>query len=359
MKKLILGIDASRSVHPKPTGVERYSSEIIRALLKTWDGEVRLYTPRAIAEFSRKKQRVIRAPRLWSLGRLSLEMLLHKPTVLFVPAHVLPFFAPKRSFVTIHDVAFEKIPEAYDEKARKYLRWSTQRAVRRAEKVIVPSETVKADLMRFYSISEERVVVVPHGPLDLSLLKKNGPRSKEPLFFYLGRLEAKKNLGVLLDAVKIVQKKYSTARLVLAGRADFGWEALEAKARAQEGVEVPGFLNEQKVAELYATATAFVFPSLEEGFGFPLLQAFQANCPVLCSDIPVLREVGENAALYADPKDPKDFAKAMIRLIEDPESAAVLTLKGKNRLENFSWKKAAEALKKCFLEMPSKELSKL
>lgn len=342
--KLLLGIDASRSVHPKPTGVERYSSEIIRALLKEWEGEVRLYTPKVISEFPRKKQRVIRAPRFWSLGRLSLEMLLHKPDILFVPAHGLPFFAPKRSFVTIHDVAFEKIPEAYPSKQREYLRWCTQRAVKKAEKIIVPSEAVKEDLKTFYGIEEARVVVIPHGPLPLELPKKNLPRSKEPLFFYLGRLEAKKNLGVLLDAFKIVQKKYSTARLVLAGRIDYGWHVFEAQSKKQKNVQLPGFLDEKTVAELYASATAFVFPSLEEGFGFPLLQAFQAGCPVVCSDLPVLREVGGDAVVYADPKKPKEFADAMMRLIEEPESVAVLSLKGKKRLEQFSWVKAAKLL---------------
>ena len=347
--KLILGIDASRSVHPKPTGVERYSTEIIRALLKEFGKEeVRLYTPALIADFPKKLQKQLWAPRLWSVVRLSLEMLLHKPDVLFVPAHVLPFFAPKRSFVTIHDVAFEKIPEAYSSKQARYLRWSTARAVKKALKVIVPSEAVKEDLKRFYKIPDERVVVVPHGPLPLSFPKKPSLEMKDPLFFYLGRLEAKKNLGMLLDAFKLVQKKYSAARLVLAGREGFGWDALEKKIHKQKGVEVVGFLPETAVAELYQSSTAFVYPSLEEGFGFPLLQAFQAGCPVICSDLPVLHEVGVNAVLYANPKEAKGFAQHMLHLIEDPESAAVLSLKGKKRLEYFSWEKAAKTLAEQF-----------
>ncbi len=346
---IVIGIDASRSVHPKPTGVERYSTEIIRALLKEFSKEeVRLYTPTLIPDFPKKLQRRLWAPRLWSVVRLSLEMLLHKPNVLFVPAHVLPFFAPKRSFVTIHDVAFEKIPEAYSSQQAKYLRWSTARAVKKALKIIVPSEAVKEDLKHFYKISDERVVMVPHGPLPLSFPKKASLELKDPLFFYLGRLEAKKNLGVLLNAFKLVQKKYSSARLVLAGSAGYGWSSLAQKASKQKGVEVVGFLPETAVAELYQSSTAFVFPSLEEGFGFPLLQAFQAGCPVVCSDLPVLHEVGANAVLYANPKDAKSFANQMFKLIEDPESAAVLSLKGKKRLEHFSWEKAAKTLASTF-----------
>ncbi len=347
--KLILGIDASRSVHPKPTGVERYSTEIIRALLKECgNAEIRLYTPALIPEFPKKIQRRLWAPRLWSLLRLSLEMLLHKPTVLFVPAHVLPFFAPKRSFVTIHDIAYEKIPEAYEPKQRNYLRWSTKRAVKKAKCVIVPSEAVKEDLKHFYNVEDAHVLVVPHGPLPLQIPKKVTLEIQDPLFFYLGRLEAKKNLGVLLDAFKLVQKKCSSARLVLAGREGFGWDLLRKKAASTEGVEVVGFLPETAVAELYQNSTAFVFPSLEEGFGFPLLQAFQGGCPVICSDLPVLHEVGGDAVLYAEALDAKGFSKQMLKLIEEPESRAVLSLKGKKRLDHFSWQKAAMTLAELF-----------
>ena len=182
--------------------MEQYSNEIISALLEeVEDFEVRLYTPEWIARFPRKLQRRIRARRLWTLVRLSWEMLWHKPDVLFVPAHVLPFFAPRASFVTVHDIAYEKIPESYRWARRKYLRWSTKRALRHAAKVIVPTESVKADLMGIYGAHAEKIVVVSHGVSPLpavsaaqikNFYKHHELSQKEPLFFFIGRLESKK-----------------------------------------------------------------------------------------------------------------------------------------------------------------------
>lgn len=347
--RLILGIDASRSRHPQPTGVERYSTEIISALLElcTKD-ELRLYTPQKISSFPEKNQRVLRFPRFWTLARLSLEMLLHKPDVLFVPAHVLPFFAPKRSFVMIHDLAFEKVPEAYSSSQRRYLRWSTRRALKKCKQVLVPSSAVQLDLERLYGAKSESILVVPHGPLPLKIPEQKPKAFKEPVFFYLGRLETKKNLSTLAKAFKLVQKKHPKARLVLAGRPGYGWETFGPDLTKQPGVELPGFMSEKAVVRHFLSSTAFMFPSLEEGFGFPLLQAFQAGCPVICSDIPVLKEVAGGAGIFIKPTDVEGFAKAMIKLIEEPESSSVLTLKGKKRLQDFSWKKAGQTLADLF-----------
>lgn len=347
--RLILGIDASRSIHPQPTGVERYSTEIILALLELFQKEeVRLYTPQKIPLFPKKVQRVLWFPRFWTLIRLSLEMLLHKPDVLFVPAHVLPFFAPKRSFVTIHDLAFEKVPEAYSSMQRRYLRWSARRALKKCEKIFVPSSAVQLDLERLYGANRSMIVVVPHGPLPLSIPSKKVKPFKDPVFFYLGRLESKKNLTTLAAAFRIVQKKAPRARLVLAGRPGYGWETFEKDLHKIRNLELSGFMSEKEVVHHFLSSTAFIFPSLEEGFGFPILQAFQAGCPVICSDIPVLREVAGEAAVFVRPTDAEGFSRAMLKLIEEPESSSVLTLKGRKRLQNFSWQKAAQTLADLF-----------
>lgn len=341
----LLGIDASRSVSARPTGVERYSTEIIGALLKgvletKSDFEIRLYTPRVISGLPVRLQRVLWFPRLWSLVRLSWEMLWHKPDLLFVPAHVLPFFSPRRSFVTVHDAAFLKVPSAYGFWQRWYLKWSTRRAVRRCEVVFVPSEAVKDDLVKLFEA--RNVAVVPHGPLNLVPVKV--ARSRIPLFFFLGRLEAKKNLAVLLKAWKIVQKKCSPgARLVLAGGMAKGFEKVKA-----EGVEYPGFVSEEEASRLFHSATAFVFPSLEEGFGLPLLQAFSADCPVICSDISALREVGGDAALYFEATDPEGLAGQMLKVDGDAGLRANLVKEGRTRLKAFSWEKAGRELIRIF-----------
>lgn len=362
MKKTqkILGIDASRSTRDAPTGVERYSDEIIKAILNELAGEkdvnVRLYTPVWLEKFPKKLQRRIRLPRLWTLLRLSWEVLLHKPDVLFVPAHVVPFFAPKRTYVTVHDVAFEKYPLAYGAFQSFYLEWSTRRALRKAKKVIVPTEAVARDLKKYYGANEGRMMVIPHGRLSLAqvsrqqiadALKHYQLETKEPIFFFIGRLETKKNLLVLLDAWAMVQKKIGKGRLFLGGMYGHGFDDLFKRMERDDlrgTVIAPGYISEEDVAGIFQAATAFVMPSREEGFGLPILQSFEADSAVICSDIESLREVAEDAALYADPGKPADFAKQMLRLIEEPGLKEKLVQKGHKRLALFSWERAAKKL---------------
>lgn len=347
-RPLLLGIDASRSTRPHPTGVERYSTEIIRALLpELKEFETRLYTPARIANFPARLQRVLWFPRFWSLVRLSWEMLWHKPDLLFVPSHVLPFFAPKRSFVTVHDVAFMKIPEAYGWKQRFYLRWSTRRAVKKCEKIFVPTMAVKVDVQKFFGA--RRVEVIPHGPLHFEARVRNRAPGKNPYFFYVGRLEEKKNLGLILDAWKNMQAQYPEARVILAGAPANAFAGLKRRVEQEKlRVELRGYVSEGELLSLYKGATAFLFPSLEEGFGFPILSAFEAQCPVICSDIPALKEVAGEAALYVGVGDSVALAKAMVRLLEDGQLRQKLTRAGAKRLKDFSWKKAAQSLRRVF-----------
>jgi glycosyltransferase involved in cell wall biosynthesis len=354
-RKPILGIDASRSLREYPTGVERYSTEIIKAILTELKGfDFKLYTPKYSPHFPKKIQRRIRLPRLWTLVRLSLEMLLHKPDALFIPAHTLPFFAPKKSYVTIHDVAFERYPMAYGALQSFYLEWSTRRAVKRSKMVITPTESVKKDLMKYYNADPKKIAVVNHGRLPLLEINEKEIQDSlahyqlnadEPLFFFIGRLETKKNLLVLLDAWAIVQKKHPVGRLFLGGMFGHGFADLFKRMEEDDlrgTVIAPGFISEQDVASIFNAASAMILPSREEGFGLPVLQSFEADCAVICSDIPALREVAGDAALYADPGSAKDFAAAMCRLIEEKDLRKELSNLGKSRLKQFSWSRAAK-----------------
>lgn len=353
--RIILGIDASRSVTDSPTGVERYSTEIIGAILDlVKKEELRLYTPKWVDVFPKKLQKRIKLPRLWTLVRLSWEMFFHKPDVLFVPSHGLPFFCPEKCFITIHDVAFERHPAAYRWTQRLYLKWITWRAVRRATGIFVPSIQVKDDLIKYYSANKKNVHVIPHGPLSLMDVDKETIRNRleyyqlslgEPLFFFVGRLETKKNLLVLMDAWALVQQKHPEGRLFLGGMYGRGFNELFARMEDDDlrgTILAPGYISEEDVAVLFQAATAMILPSREEGFGLPVLQSFEADSAVICSDIPSLREVADDAALYADPGKATDFAKQMLKLMEDPKLKTKMVERGKKRLKDFSWEKSAK-----------------
>lgn len=342
-----MGIDASRSDKEKPTGVERYSTEIIKELLKiNTKFKIRLYTPRLSPLFPKKIQKVLGGRRLWTVRGLSAEMRREKPDALFVPSHVLPFFAPRDSFTMIHDLSFKKFPEAYSVFQRFYLNFSAARAVKICKKIFVPSKAVKEDLVKFFKAKPDRVMVIHHGPLALEkqtgaddVCARLGIRQNENIFFYLGRIEKKKNLETLLAAFKIVQKKFPRSKLVLAGSNGYGWRDIWSHFDAN--IIHPGFLSEKDVSAIFAISTAFVLPSLDEGFGMPILQAFEAGCPVICSGISALCEVAEDSALYA--KNAKEFAEQMIKLIKNKELREDMIFSGRDRLSAFSWEKAAKA----------------
>lgn len=341
-----IAIDASRYIHQKATGVEWYSWNIINGLLKLLPEEdVVLY---AREEIEGKKVKVIERKRFWSLIGLSRALKKDQPDVLFVPSHVLPFNLPQRSVVTIHDVAFKHLRKSYGWKQYAYLNWSTRRAVDKANLIIVPSEATAEDLRNFYQCSDKKIKVIPHGPNKLAeadeklfqsspILRHFGISPKMKYFLYVGRLETKKNLIRLLESyAKFPDPEF---KLVLAGKRGHGFMEILKKANElslADRVIMPGYVTEEEKSLLLNHCQAFVFPSLYEGFGLPILEAFSYAKPVLTSNISSMPEVGGEAATYVNPLDVDSISEGLEKVLEmDAEL-------GKKQLEKFSWEKAAK-----------------
>lgn len=352
---MIIGIDASRSSRTQNTGVETYSNAMIQALLKQskTPESYRLYTPKKIDFLDFNLQRVIPFPRAWTLIRLSIEMLLHPPDALFVPAHVLPFFSPKKSVVTLHDLAFEKNAKLYSFFQRIYLQWSTRRALKKAAHILVPSAAVEQDLQKFFPLqTKAKIHVIHHGLPELpktleqdqtALREKFGIKKTQKIFFFLGRLEPKKNILGLLKAWSLFQKEHDGV-LVLGGSPKVKNEAIQKALQDptfMKQVILTGYLSEKDLGAFLSMAQAFVFPSFEEGFGLPLLQSFAHNCPVICSKIPSLEEVGGDACFYIDPEKAEDLAHAMAQILENNVRDHFVK-KGQEQVKGFSWEKAAQ-----------------
>ncbi|MBD3299841.1 MAG: glycosyltransferase [Candidatus Moranbacteria bacterium] len=371
---MIIGIDASRYAHNEATGVEWYSWHIINNLieesLKNEEDRVILYSPNylkldnKIAELMKKHKdriqtKVLPARRLWTLLKLSREMKRNPPDVLFVPSHVLPLKLPKKSVIMIHDVAFKYLKKSYSWFAYKYLDWSTGFAVKNATKIIVPSEATKEDLIRFYKCSSEKITVIQHGfsspeikkdKIDKifgksSIFKYFGIKKDSPIILFVGRLENKKNLIRLVEAFKAFLKKYPEYRLILAGKRGIGFDQLLKVVKHLKLIDkviMPGYVTEGEKACLYKYCNVFAFPSLYEGFGLPILEAFYYKIPVLTSHVSCLPEVAGDAAYYADPYDVEVITSGLERLVTNEKYAEKLISLGKERLKKFSWNSAAK-----------------
>lgn len=393
---MVIGIDASRANLKHKTGTEWYSFYLIKNLAKIdknnkyllyLNNEPSSELKQAVEENPNFSFKVLGWPfhSFWTLGRLSLEMLFKAPDVLFVPAHGLPFFSPRRSVNTIHDLAFlrdknlyrrDKIKTShlyyrsfvnflvkiftlgkYQASSLDYLYWSTKFALRKASRIIAVSNFTKQEIENFYPKAKAKKIHVIHNGYNSELYcppdsegKTNEVLSKygleKPFFLYAGRLEKKKNTPALIEAFSIARENYPEIKekLVLIGNASFGYD--EVKFMIEEydlerEILMPGWVDEIDMPYIFSSASAFIFPTKYEGFGIPLLQAMACGLPIAVSDIPVLHEVAADAALYFDPNNSSAIAFAMKSLALDPALRAELRAKGLERVRKFDFEKCA------------------
>ncbi|MFH1533996.1 MAG: glycosyltransferase family 1 protein [Nitrospirota bacterium] len=356
-----IGIDASRYADNEATGVEWYSYHIINGLIDELSGkkshELVLYSRNKVG-IKGVKNKVLPAKRLWTLWTLSREMKHDPPDVLFVPSHVLPLHLPKKSVIMIHDVAFKHLRKSYSFFQYHYLNWSTKFAVRNATKIIVPSEATRKDLVKFFKCPKEKIEVVHHGftapevsDKEIDQVMENSEVFKyfeitkdSPYILFVGRLESKKNLVRLVEAFDKFRESHPEYRLVLAGKRGVGFEQLlraVSHLKMANSVIMPGYVTEIEKAALYKYCEVFAFPSLYEGFGLPILEAFHHKKPVLTSHFSCLPEVAGDGAYYVDPYDREVMTAALERLVDDKDFAKKLVHLGTERLKSFTWKKAA------------------
>lgn len=356
---MLIGIDASRAATAHRTGTEWYSLRVIQGLLRLAEARhrVRLYSngPLPPELFPGAEARSIPFRRLWTHARLSAEMLLHRPDALFVPAHVLPLIHPRASVVTVHDLGYLYYPEAHRDADRRYLDWSTRWNAAQAAAVLADSEATKADLVRAYGARPEKIHVVYLGrderisrvsnPLRLAEIRARYDLAQR-YFLYMGTLQPRKNLERVVQAFEAIcgRPELADMQLVLAGRKGWLYDSLFARverAGLGERIVFPGYIPEEDVPALLSAAAAFVFPSLYEGFGIPVLEAGGCGVPVITSNTSSLPEVAGDAALLVDPHDVDAVADAMYRVVTDPALAAELTRRGHENVKRFSWEKCA------------------
>ncbi|MBN1813192.1 MAG: glycosyltransferase family 4 protein [Anaerolineae bacterium] len=360
---MLIGIDASRAVAAHPTGTEIYSKQLIQALLQSESKrteparhQFRLYfrDPPAEGVFPAADLRHIPFPRLWTHLRLSWEMARKPPDVLFVPAHVLPLIRPHVSLVTIHDLGYLHFPETHPWPQRLYLDLSTRWNARVATHIIAVSEATKADLVSHYRTPPDKITVAYHG-YDETLIPIRDPARIEAAkaryaidgdyFLYLGSLQPRKNLARIIDAFASVE---SQALLVLAGKRGWLYDDLFDQVRnlgLENRVLFPGYVHDEDKAALLSGTLAFVFPSLYEGFGLPVLEAQACGCPVITSTTSSLPEVTtEDAALLVNPEDTVAIAAAMQRTASDPTLRETLAERGFINVRRFSWATCAQTV---------------
>jgi alpha-1,3-rhamnosyl/mannosyltransferase len=273
--------------------------------------------------------------------------------VLFAPNYLFPplfRFAAGERVATIHDLGVIKVPWAVRPDSGLALRERLERTLFAADLLLTPSEAVRRELIDL-GVAPGRVRAIHHGTGVLSEATPAPLPAAIPARFalHVGTIEPRKNVAVLLAAWRRMRLAGTAGMapppLVLCG--GWGWNAEEIRTQieeaAREGWVVHlGYVTAGELAALYAAAELVALPSFYEGFGLPAIEALAAGAPLVASDLPVLREVAGDAALYAPPDRPDLWAERIDALLADANLRAELRRKGLERSRLFDWKRAAE-----------------
>lgn len=358
-------MQASDLDHARIDGTRVYLKELLQRFGKL-DPKARflLYHQREFnpallpPQFSNYTVKACPFPIAWMQTKFAWEIFRERPEKLFLPIQAAPLFVPSTTEVTatIHDLAFKHYPETFPKRDVWKLNLLLDRVVHRADKLIAVSQSTKNDLLEYFpQLSEQRVRVIHHGfdgeffgtKLSENLLSET--LSTWNLKFgtyvlYVGALQPRKNLTRLIAAFNIVKQQIPAMKLVLAGES--AWLAddivlAREKSEHKDSIIFTGRVSFEDLRALYQGARVFAFPSLYEGFGLPLLEAFASGVPVLTGDNSSLREVGGDAALYSDVFSIDDIAEKLQHLWNDEALRQILITRGYTQLKNFSWDKCA------------------
>jgi glycosyltransferase involved in cell wall biosynthesis len=264
---------------------------------------------------------------------------------LFHPTYYNPYFLPllggKPFVLTVHDMIHERYPEEYPTDDPTTVR--KQRLVDQAAHIIAVSQSTKNDLIEFYNVQEERVSVVYHGCSLTSMAKADSTVAlPEKYLLYVGERSRYKNFAFAIRAMAPLFREQPGLQLLCVGGGVFTPE--ERALLAELGLA--GRCTQMRLADAelvaaYSHAVALVFPSLCEGFGIPVLEAFTCGCPAILSRRTSLPEVGGDAALYFDPECGDELLSQVVRLLADNTLRAELVQAGRQRVRDFSWERAA------------------
>jgi len=369
-----IGIDYTAAVRQQ-AGIGRYTRELVRALLAldADDSEEAAdharYTLFA-ATGGLKQPLEVDLPgaslrkiplsddwlaRLWHRARLPLpvELFVGRLGLLYSPDFVLPPTLPGvRTLLTVHDLSFVHYADHFVPKLVRYLRQAVPRSVARADRVLADSACTRADLIAHFGTPADKVEVLYSGvshrfqpqpePGEERRIRARYDLGQRPYLLSVGTLQPRKNYLRLIRAFARLRRDVV---LVLAGGRGWLYEEILAEVRRHAArLRVLGFVEESDLPALYRNATLFVFPSLYEGFGLPVLEAMACGVPVVCSNASSLPEVAGEAALLVNPRDEDGLAEAMRRGLEDEALREALIARGLEQACRFTWQRAARQL---------------
>ncbi|HSX25085.1 MAG TPA: glycosyltransferase family 1 protein [Candidatus Andersenbacteria bacterium] len=361
-----IAFDASDICTGRADGTTRYTRELIKRLPELdkedyWN----FYGPCAapshplhlpLGQGERITWHATPFPGAWTQTRFAWELLKDNPDILFMPIQQLPIFRRPRmkTVAVIHDLAFHEYGEQFRMKDWLLLQTFSAQVAHEADAIIAVSEATKQDIKKYYG-REENVHVVHHGidhdkfrifsdeqkEAGLKKLKEKYSEIQKPYLLFVGQIQPRKNIARLIEAFELLQN--SELQLVIAG--GHGWNNKEIYARIEHSsshrkIVVPGAVPDELLPTLYANATAFIFPSLQEGFGIPLIEAAACGVPVITSNCSSMKEIMKDAGVLVDPLSSHAIGDGIAYALKNKTEIAQACAE---RSQQFSWDKTAAA----------------
>jgi len=277
----------------------------------------------------------------------------YQPDVFFSPDNYLSLKSDIKTVMVCHDIVHVHYPDQIPKLVRKYYDYFVPKYLQKADGIITVSEYVKKDIIEHYKIEEKKIDVCYNacrtGFNPISELQKNEIKQKytngEDYFFYVGAIHPRKNLARLIKAFDIFKRKNNSAiKLLLGGR--LAWQTTDVKqavdnAQYKSAIRFLGFIEDKELPLIMGGALAFVYVSLSEGFGIPLLEAMHCDVPVICSNVSSLPEVAGEAALLVNPLSVDEINDALEK-IQNPRVRENLIEKARLQRSHFNWDQSAE-----------------
>lgn len=277
-----------------------------------------------------------------------------KPDVLHIPHYNVPIFYRGKMIVTIHDLTHLVYPEFLPNKlAYFYAKFMMWIAIKKSTKIMTVSQNTKKDILKFFKVNPDKIEVIYNGvgkefvkkgkeEIEYLYEKFNIPKNKK-IIMYVGNLKPHKNLERLLEAYSKIQDKEETV-LLLVGKSFKKYDILEDKEKLlkiKENVIHTGMVEQKELVDLYNLADLFVFPSLYEGFGIPVLESLACGTPVICSNTSSLPEVGKDRVGYFNPMDIEDIKNKIEEYLKNNKE-----INCEDYLKEFNWSHIVEKVEK-------------
>ena len=354
---MLIGIDANEANISQRVGIGRYAYQVLKGIYSLQEKskeniEFDIYLKsKPLADLPKQKTGwqylELKPPQLWTRFALPLYLNIYgrKMALFFSTSHYLPPFVKLKSVISVMDLSYLHYPQMFKLSDLYKLKYWTAMSVKKARKIITISNFSKNEIIKYYSVDPDKIIVAYPG-VDRKKYKPKRTLNKKDYILYVGTLQPRKNIMGLIEAFSRLEN-INKLRLLIVGQKGWLYKDIFNQVR-KRGLEnkiiFPNYVTENQLISYYQEALCLVLPSFYEGFGIPVIEAFACGCPVIASNSSSLPEIVGNAGLLIDPNQPASIATAIDSVCSDQHLRQSLIKKGLIRSKSFNWENPTKIL---------------